>query len=36
MTNSGVRSLTHPHKAEIEKLREIILGAQNLIEEDIK
>ena len=29
-------SLNHPYKAEIEKLREIILGANSKIEEDIK
>ena len=28
--------LDHPYKAEIEKLREIILGANSQIEEDIK
>ena len=29
-------NLNHPYKAEIEKLREIILGANSHIEEDIK
>ena len=29
-------SLNHPYKAEIEKLREIILGVNSKIEEDIK
>ncbi len=29
-------SLNHPYKAELEKLREIILGANSKIEEDIK
>jgi uncharacterized protein YdeI (YjbR/CyaY-like superfamily) len=29
-------SLDHPHKAEIEELREIILGVSSKIEEDIK
>jgi len=29
-------SLNHPYKAEIEKLREIILGANSKIEEDIR
>ena len=31
-----MNSLDHPYKVEIEKLREIILGASNKIEEDIK
>ncbi len=31
-----IASLKHPYNAEIEKLREIILGANNKIEEDIK
>lgn len=29
-------NLNHPYKAEIERLREIILGASSKIEEDIK
>ena len=36
IVDTFMKNLNHPYKAEIQKIREIILGASSKIEEDLK